>query len=218
MVSRFLRDRDYFGVSTSLKNKLDDRNDPRVDRFFKSYAAGATEILFAPNGEPEQVQKKYGISALTNTTNPTRLISYHEIQFLKAEAYARMSPAQVENAESALEEAIEAAFVKVGLTEEEASAYYDSSVKELFDENPLKEIMTQKYLALYDEEGIEIYNDYRRLKAMGDEQIELVNKNNFPLRFTYGTSDVTTNPNVREAYGDGSYVYNENVWWAGGTR
>jgi hypothetical protein len=38
------------------------------------------------------------------------------------------------------------------------------------------------------------------------------------LRYPYGSEDVTTNVNVRTAYGDGSYVYTENVWWAGGTR
>jgi len=45
-----------------------------------------------------------------------------------------------------------------------------------------------------------------------------LNTNRFPLRFSYGSEDVTTNTNVRDAYGDGTYVYNENVWWAGGTR
>lgn len=56
---------------------------------------------------------------------------------------------------------------------------------------------------------------------MGDNVITLVNPNNasrFPLRMTYGSEDVTTNVNVRTAYGDGTYVYSENVWWAGGTR
>lgn len=215
--SRFKRDRDYFGASQSMKNKLDARNDPRVAKYFKQYSA-TTPMLYAPNGEPEQVQKKYGVSALTSTTNPTRLMSYHELQFLKAEAYARMSPAQIGEAENALKEGLRAAFVKVGLTAAQADQYFTASVKGLFDANPLKEIMNQKYIALYDEEGVEIYNDYRRLKAMGNAQIELANTKSFPLRFSYGNSDVTTNPNVREAYGDGAYVYKENVWWAGGTR
>jgi hypothetical protein len=56
---------------------------------------------------------------------------------------------------------------------------------------------------------------------MGNNVINLSNPLNttlFPLRFTYGSSDVTTNANVRSAYADGTYVYSENVWWAGGTR
>ena len=73
-------------------------------------------------------------------------------------------------------------------------------------------------MAFYEEEAVEAYNDYRRLKAMGNDFIKLANPLKFPLRFTYGSEDVTTNENVRSAYGDGSYVYTENVWWAGGTR
>ena len=40
----------------------------------------------------------------------------------------------------------------------------------------------------------------------------------FPLRCPYGNDDTTTNPNIQAAYGDGQYVFTENVWWAGGTR
>ena len=81
--------------------------------------------------------------------------------------------------------------------------------------------MVQKYIAFYEEEAIEAYNDYRRLRAMGNNFVQLknpLNTNRFPLRFTYGSSDVTTNENIRNAYGDGSYVYTESVWWAGGSR
>jgi len=77
------------------------------------------------------------------------------------------------------------------------------------------------YLGFFEEESVEAYNDYRRLKAMGNNVIILANPKNasqFPLRFTYGAADVTTNKNVYDAYGDGTYVYTENVWWAGGTR
>jgi hypothetical protein len=215
--SRFLQDRDNFGASQSLNNKLVLRSDPRAAKFFKPYT-NVTTLNFAPNGAPEQRQKHYGLSGTTSTVAPTYLMSYHELQFLKAEAFARMSPAQTANAEAALIKAIEAAFIKVGLTAVAANTYYTASVKALFDANPLKEIMMQKYIASYEDEGIEAYNDYRRLLAMGNNLIDLSNTLSFPQRFTYGSSDVTTNPNVRDAYGDGEYVYTEKVWWAGGTR
>lgn len=214
---RFFQNRDYFGVSASMKEKLDARTDPRAAKFFKPYTAGSP-IVFAPNGNPEQAQKKYGLSGLTLVTAPTHLMSYHELQFLKAEAYARMTPAKLTEAEAALTEGVKAAFIKVGLTAADATTYYTTSVKPLFDANPVKEILNQKYIALYDEEAIEAYSDYRRQKAIGDNSVVLNNTNPFPQRFTYGSSDVTTNPNVRDAYGDGSYVYTEKVWWAGGTR
>jgi hypothetical protein len=111
--------------------------------------------------------------------------------------------------------------VNIGLSAAAAVDYFNTSVRPKFQTNPLSEVMNQKYIAFFEEEAIEAYNDYRRLKSMGNNVINLdnpMNANLFPLRFTYGSEDVTTNMNIREAYGDGTYVYSENVWWAGGTR
>lgn len=213
----FFNDRDYFGASTSLHNKLTLRNDPRDDVFFIPYP-GLDDVNFAPNGEPTQVQGFYGISGIMSPTAPTYLLSYHEIEFLKAEAYARQGGAS-SDAETALKNGIEAAFAKVGM--EMDSIYFADDVLPLFNANPVKEVMVQKYLSFFESEAVEAYNDIRRLKAMGNDFIELVNPNNatkFPQRFTYGADDVTTNLNIADAYGNGSYVYNEKVWWAGGTR
>jgi len=221
---KFFTDRNYFGASQSLHEKLTSRNDPRDEVFFKP-APGQSEIEFAPNGMPSQVQDRYGISGITTNTAPTYLMSYHELEFLKAEANARKGAATLPDAKEALRKAIVAAFTKVniGLTAAEAEEYYETSIegKLTSPEAALQEIMIQKYLAFYEEEAIEAYNDYRRLTAMGNNFIQLnnpLNSNKFPHRFTYGSSDVTTNENVRSAYGDGSYVYTEKVWWAGGSR
>lgn len=211
----FQQDRKYLGASESLHEKLVARKDPRDAKFFKP-APGTPAIEFAPNGSPAQGSGRYGISGLLSVTAPINFLSYHELQFLKAEAYARLT--NISEAETALKAGIEAAFLKVGLTTAAAQTYYASDVKPLFDANPAKEIMNQKYFALYEDEAIESYNDYRRLKAMGNDYITLKNPGAFPLRFTYGSSDVTTNNNVKDAYGDGTYVNTANVWWAGGTR
>lgn len=215
-------DRNYFGASQSLHNKLVDRSDPRDAKFFKAHPkSGSTDIVFAPNGNPIQVQDKFSISAISNITAPTYLLSYHEIQFLKAEAYARSG--SLANADTSLRKAVTAAFgkVNIGLSSARALTYFNTQVRPKFTSDPLSEIMNQKYLCFFEEESVEAYNDYRRLKAMGNNVIILANAKNatqFPLRFTYGAADVTTNKNVRDAYGDGTYVYTENVWWAGGTR
>lgn len=220
---RFFTDRNNLSASTSLKAKLDARNDPRAARFFKKSVASQASILFAPNGSPIQQQNVYGISNITSITAPTYLLSYHELQFVKAEALVRLGgAANLALAETALNNAVQAAFVKVGLTAAAGATYFTTTVKPLFDANPLSEVLMQKYLSQYEDEAIEAYNDYRRYQAMGNAAfIPLANARNatqFPLRFTYGSSDVTANPNVKEAYGDGSYVYTEKVWWAGGTR
>lgn len=223
---KFYTDRNYFGASQSLFNKLDERNDPRMDVFWMeaggSGAAGHDDIDFAPNGTPDQIQGKYGVSALSNPTAPTYLMSYHELEFLKAEAYVRMG-GQDALAEAALKNAVVAAMSKSNVSlADTAAGYFDAEVVSRFNSNPLSEVMNQKYIAFFEEEAVEAYSDYRRLVAMGDNVITLANPKNgeglFPQRFTYGTSDVTTNSNIAAAYGDGRYVYSEKVWWAGGSR
>jgi hypothetical protein len=218
--NQFFLDRDYFGASQSLHDKLTALKDPRDSVFFKAYP-GTDKLIFAPNGNPDQVQEFYGISAL-NTSTPTMpvyLMSYHELEFLKAEAYARNN--DLVNAKAHLKTAIETCFTNVGLTVAGADNYYTNTVApKLSDQaGTLAEIMMQKYLGLFEGEAIETYNDVRRLRAMGQGSfIPLANPGKFVLRYTYGSDDVTTNVNVENAYGDGSYVYTENVWWAGGTR
>ena len=56
------------------------------------------------------------------------------------------------------------------------------------------------------------------MKGLGEDFIQLKNPKSFPLRCPYGNSDTTTNAEVKAAYGNGQYVYSENVWWAGGSR
>ncbi|MFT3748788.1 MAG: SusD/RagB family nutrient-binding outer membrane lipoprotein [Agriterribacter sp.] len=238
--------RDGLGVSQSLAKKFKTLNDPRGEQAFMDYNFEAISLEDAiadgvPNGTPVQQQYAYPISvAEYATTAPTLLLSYHELMFLKAEALARMN--EDEDAKDALKEAVIAAFanlsrslnstndsyglgLSIDLSEDVATDYFDNEVTPRFETDALKEIMLQKYLAFYGASGesTEAFNDYRRLKAMGEADfIGLENplnaSNKFPLRFTYGNSDVSANPSVKSAYGDGSYVYTENVWWAGGTR
>lgn len=193
----------------------------------------------APNGSPEQSMQKYGVSVFMYAqTAPTIVLSYHELKFLEAEALCRLG--RQAEAEAALKEAvvaglanaersIAASVANLGkdmvststpVTAEEAAAYFDTKVKPLFHANPLKETMIQKYLALWGASGetTEAYSDVRRLKGMGEDFITLKNKNKFPLRTPYGNTDTSANPVVKEAYGNGQYVYSEPVWWAGGTR
>lgn len=193
----------------------------------------------APNGTPEETMQKYGVSAfMYSQTAPTLLMSYHELKFLEAEALSRLN--RKSDAEVALKKAIVAGIANAeksitatvtnlgkgmvststAITTEEAETYFDTKVLPLFTANPLKETMIQKYLSLWGASGeaTETYSDVRRLKAMGEDFILLKNKNKFPLRMPYGNSDTSANPEVKEAYGNGQYIYSEPVWWAGGTR
>lgn len=242
----FSNTRDALGVSQSLATKFKDLNDPRGDQAFMDYDFVQLSIDdaldgAAPNGTPLQQQFVYPISmAEYAPTAPSIMLSYHEVKFLEAEALVRLG--QTTDAGPVLQDAITAAFANlerslhstddaygigatIDLGETVASDYFTNEVSPRFTANPLKETMLQKYLAFYGASGeaTEAYNDYRRLKALNEQDfIGLQNPLNaqgkFPLRFGYGNSDVAANPNVKTAYGDGSYVYSENVWWAGGTR
>jgi len=239
--------RDGLGVSKSLATKFKDLDDPRGDQAFMAYtqtnfrAISLDDAIAAavPNGDPVQQQFVYPLSIVDYAlTAPTMLFSYHELLFIKAEALVRLE--REAEAEPVLNEALRYAFrnlerslnatvdsygfsADIDLSDDVADDYFNNSVKARFAADPLKETVLQKYLAFYGASGeaTEAYSDYRRLKALGEANfIDLKNSltDKFPLRFTYGNSDVTANPNVGSAYGDGNYVYSENVWWAGGSR
>lgn len=214
---QFYLDRNYFGSSLSLHTLLDAKADPRIDIYFKENKNETFEL--AENGKPKQQQDFYGISGISTATAPTFLLSYHELEFLKAEAYARLG--KITEAQTACVSGITAACKKKNVNVDDAAiADYATKIKNAMNgSNALKEVQIQKYLAFYEEEAIEAYNDIRRWRALGENPITLAHPqpDKFPVRFAYGDGDVTANPNVYEAY-ESIDVFKDNVWWAGGSR
>lgn len=238
--SEFFWDRNYFATSQSFMDRLTERNDPRAEELITPVTVWQKiykEPLFnggaAPNGTASQSQYFYAASIKsTDGREPLMLLSYHELLFIKAEAMLRRGDDKSLVA-PLLKEAVRVSAKKIAdsynyvvgkskINDAAMDGYFDNVIADRFNAEPLKELMNQKYLSCYGNgEVLEAYHDYRRCKAMGDNFVTLanpLNDNKFPLRFTYGASDVTTNAEVRAAYGDGQYVYTENVWWAGGTR
>lgn len=213
---QFLKDRNYFGASKSLYTLLDAKADPRIDIYFEPID---DEVVLAENGKPKQQQDLYSKSGISTLDAPTFLLSYHEVEFLKAEAYARLG--KYTEAQEACVKAITAACKKknVNVADEEITKYADKIKNAMNGANAVKEVAIQKYLAFYEEEAVEAYNDIRRWKALGENHITLAHPqaDKFPVRFAYGDGDVTTNFNVYNAYKDID-VFKDNVWWAGGTR
>lgn len=214
---QFYIDRNYFGSSKSLYSLLDAKADPRIDIYFKENKNGTFEL--AENGRPTQQQDYYGISGISKPDAPTFLLSYHEIEFLKAEAYSRLG--KYTEAQDACAKAITAACKKknVNVADDKIEDYVTKITKAMNGDNALKEVAIQKYLAFYEEEAVEAYNDIRRWKALGETPITFAHPqaDKFPVRFAYGDGDVTANPNVFKAY-EAIDVFNDNVWWAGGSR
>jgi|WetSurMetagenome_2_1015567.scaffolds.fasta_scaffold19813_1 hypothetical protein len=109
-----------------------------------------------------------------------------------------------------------------GLGAVQAGAYFDNNVSKLFDANPLQEIAIQKYLGLFgcNGEATEAYADIRRHKAANEDYYNFgntLNSTEYPWELPYGSSAVTANKYVLAAYGNGQYVYQNCLWWAGGT-
>ncbi|SHF99571.1 Starch-binding associating with outer membrane [Bacteroides luti] len=242
--------RDAISASQSMYDKLAARKDPRISRVYYNPSSwahlvpGNAKFRLAPNGTPTERQNYYSYSVYVYAQlAPTMLMSYHELLFLKAEALCRLNRAN--EAEGVLKQAVVAAIANTeksvtaamnaptvlgygglqdisadAITTAQAETYFETNVKPLFAVNALKEVMNQKYIALWGASGeaTESYNDIRRMKALGENYVTLANTGKFPLRCPYGSDDTLANPNVKKAYGDGQYVYTEPVWWAGGTR
>ena len=216
---QFYKDRNYFGASQSFATLLSSKSDPRKSLFFKAATDEGSATEYAPNGKPAQKQDFYAISAISTPTAPTYLLSYHEIEFLKAEAYARLG--NIDEAKTACANGITAACKKVNINvnDDDLTAYVESITGAINASSAVADVAVQKYIAFYEEEAIEAYNDIRRWKALGENNISVAHPNpdKFPLRYTYGNGDVTTNFNVYDAFKN-TDVFKDNVWWAGGNH
>lgn len=211
---QFLYDRSYLVVGKTLYDLMDQRDDPRIEEYFVAMDNQGT-IIPAPNGQAEQSFSGdvYSYSNLSDQrTAPTPLMTYHELKFLQAEALARKG----QDFTAALQQAVEASFDYHNVSG--GANYYTNEVSTRLGstlQDQLREIMIQKYIAMYEAEAIEVYNDYRRTRL-----IPLNNPANsaanygFVERYPYPTSEVTANPsNVPKVN-----VFKDKVWWAGGTE
>lgn len=215
---QFYRDRDYLGVSETFYNLLAERNDPRIPILIDTIAGG--EYYVAPSGQANGGQGTYSVSALYSATAPTPLMSYHELLFIRAEVQARTG--QTPAAKASLKKSVEAAFGYYDLKKDSADKYFDNNIAARFDSNPIKEIMLQKYIAGFEVESIEAYNDFRRYGGYSkgnsnNNYLVLENPNNeskgFVNSFPYSSDEIYANKNVpaRDPLAD-------KVWWAGGAE
>ncbi len=242
----FQYSRDYCACTTTVQSLLKDRQDPRENVYIYYYSAGdemdpadpdyQAPVCGIPGDETMAVLSgAWSLSApkwLTYNaagdyplypTATTHILSLSEVYFIMAEIQARNGADCTE----ALSSAINANFndIKTFGSISQSASEYVASLSSRISDNPVKEVMVQKYLSQCRDEQVETYNDLRRCKALGEEFITLTNPKNmngsssrWPLRLPYGNSGVSSNPNVREAYGDGLYVFSEPVWIFGGTR
>jgi hypothetical protein len=212
--------RDHLSVSSTIFDLMTDRNDPRMSAYFNS----TDPADIAPIGEAVQTQGGYAQSNYTSGwaafEYPVYMLTFHEVKFLEAEAKFRTNDSGWQDA---LQAAVEAAFEFHGVASIDTvfdendnvvstfNYFEDEVLPRLTAGNELEEIMTQKYIAFYDREAIETYNDVRRTGFP-----EMMNPKNatvgFVNRAPFPVSEVSSNSaNVPVIN-----VFEDKVWWAGG--
>ncbi len=206
---QFLADRTHLSSGKTLYDLMNERNDPRIPAYFTQIDGAYNP---APNGTADENQGGvYSTSLLTENgqTAPTPLMTYHELKFIEAEAKFRNGD---QGWQVSLGEAIAANFAWHGV-EGAADYILNEVVPHLTSGNELNEIITQKYIAFYEFEASEAYNDYRRTGIP-----TMHNPNNFTAtggfvnRFPFAISEVSSNSaNVPIIN-----VFVNKVWWAGG--
>lgn len=223
----FFWSRSYTGSSKTVADLMLEREDPRYDVYVIPFFD--VDTVGTP-GDNAQAYTSAEIAApawLDNGGAAVHLLSKAELYFILAECKARLGGDPAADFATA----VQASFEDYAASDPGYTDFSASTAGEYIASLPvtLKEIMVQKYLAQARDEHIETYNDLRRLKALGEEYVVLTNPRNtsstgnaWPLRLPYGESDVRSNPNVRQAFGQGNeagrYVFTDNVWWAGGSR
>lgn len=214
--SAYVWSRLYTGSSATVAKLMEATNDPRLF-LYTYYGEGAA---FEP-GDAEAAKQSacYDCPAwyMDLGSQPIHLLSVSELYFILAECQLRSG-----------EDATDAFKTAVAASVDEIYSWFDEDGGgEAFAESlgtpDLKAVFEQKYLAQCVDEQVETYNDIRRVEAMGEKYINLTNPNNvqsginrWPYCLPYGNSSVISNPYVKEAYGDGTYIYTKKTWINGG--
>jgi hypothetical protein len=209
---QFLADRSHLSSGKTLYDLMVERNDTlRIHKYF-TLIDGA--YVPAPNGTATENQGGvYSTSLITEEgqTAPTPLMTYHELKFIEAEAKFRTNDPTWQ---VSLGEAIAANYIFHDVSLDGLQEYLIANVlPRLTPGNELNEILTQKYIAFYEAEAVESYNDYRRtgVPTMNNPN-NLTATGGFVNRFPYAISETTANP----SHVPDIDVFVNKVWWAGG--
>lgn len=233
--SAYWASREYIASSKTVEDLLIERNDPR-EPLYNNNEFGTNTIGEPGNEEQAQSIEELNVPAWLDygfkNKQGSHMFSKSELYFIRAEVKTRLGQDAKADFETAVKASLEDYATSCGETfsNDEVAAYLSGVTATKFAANPLSEILVQKYIAQTRDEQLETFNDIRRCKYVdGSYPVALTNpKNNssignrLPLRLPYGSSDVLSNPNVKEAFGSGNdagmYIFTENVWWAGGSR
>ena len=207
---QFMDQRGDMTMHKTFIDMLNLRFDPRIAQF-AALASGGTYVG-ADWGESGENASLPGTAA-ASPDSPVPFISYVECLFIKSECLFKTGDEP--GAKLALYDGLKASLEKHGVY---SDLYYNAYVAQMTavtGDLLFKEIMTQKYIALFYQ--LEAYNDWRRT----DNVIGLVSNpnaapgsvaNEIPRRFPYSTDEKAYNSNTPSV----ANIW-ARVWWDNGT-
>ena len=225
---------DEYRLSKTFGDVLQSFNDPRLAIFARptsaSVTAGKPQYVGMPNGlnDTEALNYNGGSNNISrigsfyyeNAISPAGLqvakgyiMSFHELQFLLAEARFKNLISGSGSVQSYYESGIQAAFSYLALTM--PGDYLSRPGVRFVEAEAMNQIMTQKWISLF-YTGLENWFEWRRtglpvLKAGPDNQ----NSGRIPRRLKYPLNEQLQNPqSLQEAVGrQGADNINTRVWW-----
>lgn len=225
---------DEYRLSKTFGDVLQNFNDPRLAIFARptsaSVTAGKPQYVGMPNGlnDTEALNYNGGSNNISrigsfyyeNAISPAGLqvakgyiMSFHELQFLLAEARFKNLISGSGSVQSYYESGIQAAFSYLALTM--PGDYLSRPGVRFVEAEAMNQIMTQKWISLF-YTGLENWFEWRRtglpvLKAGPDNQ----NGGRIPRRLKYPLNEQLQNPqSLQEAVGrQGADNINTRVWW-----
>lgn len=223
--SRFSGRPNDFRMSKSMIDRLigagDTINpaDPRTEVYSQRNSNGA--FVGIPNGinglgdvgRDNFTSCKFG-EAFLEASAPSNLMTWAEVEFIRAEAAARGWIAM--DVKTAYENAIRASMDQHGITDEAAITAFLADPTVAYEEaRNMELISTQKWIALFGQ-PIESWTNFRRT-GWPDLPIALNDQNGgkFPKRMTYPSVEQTTNgTNVQTATDrQGGAELADPIWW-----
>ncbi|MBC3784246.1 SusD/RagB family nutrient-binding outer membrane lipoprotein [Spirosoma utsteinense] len=211
--------RDDHRVSKTLVDKLKSLNDPRLAVYAKKAESGG-DYVGVPNGLGNVDAGNLGLARTSKigdyfvaATTPGMLMSFAELNFIKAEA-ALKGVTAAGDAAKAYEEGIKASMTQFGLT---VPADYLTVNKLATGDAARTQVLEQKWLALFGQE-IEAWTEYRRTGIPALKvPTQNYNAGMIPTRLPYPSSEENLNgPNFKAALAamGGANTMQTKLWWA----
>ncbi len=212
-----------YAPSQTFVDTLMSYNDPRTAVYFTKNGSGSysgipyglkrDDLLSWENAHPNWSLMG---DATKSRTAPGQIITAAQIKFTRAEA-AQLGWT-TENAETLYNDGIKASWQQWAVYDDAKYAAYIANPLTAFSSNPLREINTQKWIALYPNQQFEAWSEWRRTgypKLI--PAINAVNQSKqIPRRYQYPANEPTLNGvNYKAAVSrlSAGDTDNSRIWW-----